>query len=150
MSKALGKRPASVHLTKPGRSAFEPNKGAKKLVVTRLRTTSHSEDLERYYEKKRNELSDALAAIFNNLPPQQPLETLYRGVEDICRHGAAGELFDGLRAQCESYLNGPLRQAIITAGGVTNIDMLRAVHEQWIIWNSQSVRVLPYSVMCLC
>lgn len=141
MSKALGKRPASVHLTKPGRPAFEPNKGAKKLVVTRLRTTSHLDDLKPYYEKKRNELSDALTAIFNDHPLRQPLETLYRGVEDICRHGAARELFDTLRAQCESYLNGPLRQSIVATGGTSNIDMLRALHEHWVIWNTQSTTI---------
>ncbi|KAI1426001.1 ubiquitin ligase subunit CulD [Xylaria sp. FL1777] len=127
MSKALGKRPA----TQPARSAFEPNKGAKKLTVSKLRTVSRPGDVEQYYEKKRRELTDALVAVFNNRQPRQPLETLYRGVEDICRHGAARELFDILRAQCESYLNGPLRQLIIRDGGSSNIGMLRAVCNYW-------------------
>ncbi|KAI0526500.1 ubiquitin ligase subunit CulD [Xylaria bambusicola] len=137
MSKALGKRPA----TQPVRSAFEPNKGAKKLIVSRLRTVSRSNDVEQYYEKRRNELKVALAAIFNNQQPKQPLETLYRGVEDICRHGDARDLFDILRAQCESYLNSRLHQAIMANGGSSNIDMLRAVSKYWTIWNSQSTTI---------
>ncbi|TRX94779.1 hypothetical protein FHL15_004240 [Xylaria flabelliformis] len=138
MSKALGKRPAVVNLTKPARPAFEPNKGAKKLTVSKLRTTSPRDDLERYYERRRNELADALAAIFKQQQPRQPLETLYRGVEDICRHGAARELYDTLRAECDHYLNGPLQRSIMADGGSSNIDMLKAVHKHWAIWNAQS------------
>ncbi|KAF2970610.1 hypothetical protein GQX73_g2990 [Xylaria multiplex] len=139
MSKALGKRPAIVNLTKPTRSAFEPNKGAKKLTVTKLRTISRSDDVERYYERKKAELTDALVAIFEQQQPRQPLETLYRGVEDICRHGAARELSGTLRVRCESYLNGPLYQSIMRDSGSSNIDMLKAVEKHWGIWNTQSV-----------
>ncbi|RWA12107.1 hypothetical protein EKO27_g2990 [Xylaria grammica] len=138
MSKALGKRPVTVNLTKPAQSAFEPNKGAKKLTVSKLRAISCPDDVERYYERRRHELADALVAIFKRQQPRQPLETLYRAVEDICRHGAARELFDILRAQCESYLNGPLQQSILRDGGSSNVDMLKAVYKHWIIWNSQS------------
>ncbi|KAI1743699.1 ubiquitin ligase subunit CulD [Xylaria scruposa] len=141
MSKALGKRPAIVNLTKPVRPAFEPNKGAKKLTVSKLRTTSPRDDLERYYERRRNELADALAAIFKQQQPRQPLETLYRGVEDICRHGAARELYHTLRAECESYLNDSLQQSIIADGGSSNIDMLKAIHKYWVIWNAQSTTI---------
>jgi cullin-4 len=142
MSKALGKRPEIVELAKPTRSAFQPNHGARKLVIKNLRTASRARDLEQYYEKTRNELADALQAIFEQQPPRQPFERLYRGVEDICRHGAARELFDVLRARCESYLNGPLLRSIMVDSGSSNIDMLTAVYKHWVIWNSQSVGVL--------
>ncbi|KAJ8116722.1 hypothetical protein ONZ43_g4378 [Nemania bipapillata] len=141
MSKALGKRPATVDLTKSARSPFEPNKGAKKLIVTRLRKAPRPDALEPYYERRRSELADALVAIFGQRQPKQPLETLYRGVEDICRHGAARELFENLRAQCEAYLNGPLLRAIVTEGGSSNVDVLRAVHKYWVIWNAQSTTI---------
>ncbi|KAI1355838.1 ubiquitin ligase subunit CulD [Xylaria sp. FL0043] len=137
MSKALGKRP----VTKPARSAFEPGKGAKKLTVTRLRTIPPPVDVEHYYEKRRHELTDALLAIFDNRQPRQPLETLYRGVEDICRHGAARDLYDILRAQCESYLSGPLQRSIKEDGGSSTIGMLRAVHKYWATWSSQSATI---------
>lgn len=139
MSKAFGKRPVTIDLTKPSQSPFEPNNGAKKLIVSRLRAAPRPDNLEPYYERRRNELADALAAIFKQQQPRQPLETLYRGVEDICRHGAARELYENLRDQCESYLNGPLQRAIMTKGGSSNVGMLRAVHEHWVIWNAQSV-----------
>ncbi|KAI0476720.1 ubiquitin ligase subunit CulD [Xylaria cf. heliscus] len=141
MSKALGKRPAIVNPTKPARSAFEPNKGAKKLTISKLRTISPRDDLERYYDRRRNELADALEAIFKQQQPRQPLETLYRGVEDICRHGAARELFDTLRAQCETYLNNSLQRFIMVDGGSSNIGMLGAVHKHWVIWNAQSTTI---------
>ncbi|KAI1823052.1 cullin-4A [Xylaria intraflava] len=141
MSKALGKRPAVVDLTKPARPAFEPNMGAKKLIVSNLRTISRPHELEKYYERRRNELVDALAAIFKMQSPPQPLETLYRAVEDICRHGDAQQLFDVLRARCEAYLNGPLYQSIMTDGGSSNIDMLKSVHGHWVIWNTQATTI---------
>ncbi|KAI0424975.1 ubiquitin ligase subunit CulD [Xylaria sp. FL1042] len=137
MSKALGKRP----VIKPVRSAFEPNKGAKKLTVSKLRTVSRPVDIEHYYEKRRHELADALVAIFENRQPRQPLETLYRGVEDICRHGAARELYEILRSRCESYLNGPLQRLIKEDGGSSTLGMLRAVHKYWVIWSSQSATI---------
>ncbi|KAJ4304139.1 hypothetical protein N0V88_001749 [Collariella sp. IMI 366227] len=37
-------------------------------------------------------------------PPAQPMEKLYRGVEDICRGGYAQELTDRLKAQCDAWL----------------------------------------------
>ncbi|KAI0448016.1 ubiquitin ligase subunit CulD [Xylaria telfairii] len=141
MSKALGKRPATGNLTQLSRPAFEPNKGAKKLTVSRLRTVSPRDDLEHYYDRRRNELADALGAIFKQQQPRQPFETLYRGVEDICRHGAARELFDTLRARCEFYLNGSLQQSIMADGGSSNIGMLKAVHGHWVIWNAQSTTI---------
>ncbi|KAI8628638.1 cullin-4A [Xylariaceae sp. FL1651] len=141
MSKALGKRPETVDLTKPARSAFQPNHGAKKLVIKNLRTVSRANDLEQYYERTRNELREALWAIFEQKQPRQPLERLYRGVEDICRHGAARELFDILRQQCESYLNGPLQRSIMADSGTSNVDMLKSVYKHWVIWNTQSTTI---------
>ncbi|KAJ2994745.1 hypothetical protein NUW58_g1474 [Xylaria curta] len=141
MSTVLGKRPATVKLTKPSRSSFEPNKGAKKLVVSRLRAPSRRDDFELYYDKRRSELAEALVAIFRQQQPRQPLETLYRAVEEICRHGAARELFDTLRAQCESHLNSSLQHSIMADGGSSNLDMLRSVHKHWVIWNLQSTTI---------
>ncbi|KAI1116078.1 ubiquitin ligase subunit CulD [Nemania sp. NC0429] len=137
MSKSLGARPAVPNPTKSGR----PFEGAKKLVISRLRTTPYPSNLEHYFEKRRNELADALAAIFKQQQPRQPLETLYRGVEDICRHGAARELYATLRAQCESYLNGPLLEAIMEDGGSSDVDMLMSVNKHWVVWNTQSAMI---------
>jgi cullin 4 len=150
MSKAQGKRPELVDLTKP-RSAFQPHSGAKKLVIKNLRTTSRAADLEQYYARTLEELDDALGAIFARRQPKQPFERLYRGVEDTCRNGRSRQLYERLHQRCEKYLNSDLLQSIRSEAGSSNVDMLRSVHKHWVIWDTQSVsdavaattRVLP-------
>lgn len=144
MSKVLGKRPEIVDLTKPP-TAFQPHKGAKKLVIKNLRTTSQATDLAKYYDATKQELIEALQAIFEQKQPRQPLERLYRGVEDLCRHGVSKELYEILRERCEAYIKNDVRRSILTEAGVSNIDMLRSTYKHWVIWNTQSV-----SVNCCC
>lgn len=138
MSKVLGKRPEVVDLTKP-RSSFQPQNGPKKIVIKNLRTPSRA-NLEHYYAKTLEELDDALQAIFARRQPKQPLERLYRGVEDTCRHGKSEELYNRLRRRCETYLNNDLLNSIKAEGGSSNVDMLKSVHKHWVIWEAQSVR----------
>lgn len=135
MSKALGKRPEIVDLTKP--PTFQPHKGAKKLVIKNLRTTPLGNDLE-YYRVTKQGLLDALQAIFEQKQPRQPLERLYRGVEDLCRHGTSKELYDMLRERCDTYLHNDLHRSILAEAGSSNIDILRSTHKRWGIWNAQS------------
>ncbi|KAI1331202.1 cullin-4A [Xylariaceae sp. FL0255] len=138
MSKSLGKRPEPVDLTNKTRSAFQPNNGARKLVIKNLRTESRQSDLQRYYQNTENELNDALDAIFDQKQPRQPLERLYRGVEDLCRHGGAQGLYRMLKGRCQSYLNDRLLRSILTSAGSSNIDVLKSVHKHWVIWTEQS------------
>ncbi|KAI0128474.1 ubiquitin ligase subunit CulD [Xylariales sp. AK1849] len=142
MSKIQGKRPEIVDLvdlTKPPtRSPFSPQNGAKKLVIKNLRTASRANDLEQFYQKTKDDLDAALKAIFARQQPNQPLERLYRGVEDICRRGDSKELSEFLRQRCEAYLNGDMAKSIKAEAGSTNIDVLRSVHKHWVIWGQQS------------
>lgn len=138
MSKVAGKWPEIVDLTKPT-TAFQPHKGAKKLVIKNLRTTSRTNDLEKYYDATRKELLEALQAIFEQKQPRQPLERLYRGVEDLCRHGASRELYETLRERCETYLKNDLQRSIVAEAGSSNIDVLKSTYKHWVIWNAQSV-----------
>ncbi|KAI0166089.1 cullin-4A [Xylariaceae sp. FL1272] len=138
MSKSLGKRPVGLFQPNPGRPAFPAAEGAKKLVIKNLRTTSRAHDLQKYYDRTRVELNEALAAIFEQKPPQYPLEKLYRGVEDICRHGEAPALFDSLEQQCRAYLNGPPKRSIGTEIVNSDINALRSVYKHWVTWNNQS------------
>ena len=138
MSKVLGKRPDPEP-----RSAFRPQEGVKRLVIKNLRTASRANDLEQYYTRTWNELDAAIAAIFAQQPPRQPLERLYRGVEDICRHGKSKELYDLLRQRCETYLNQDMSRSIKTHMGGTAVEALRSVHRHWVTWNQQSVWRLP-------
>ena len=138
MSKALGKRPGTAGLAK-SRPVFQPGHGAKKLVIKNLRTTSSAHDLEQYYQNTERDLVDGLQAIFAQRTPRQPLESLYRGVEDICRHGNARKLFTMLRDNCDFYLNNILQRSIIAHAGSSNVDMLQSLHKHWVLWNTQSV-----------
>ncbi|KAK7751479.1 hypothetical protein SLS62_006564 [Diatrype stigma] len=139
MSKALGKRPEVVDLTKP-RSAFQSQNGPKKIVIKNLRTPSRA-NLEHYYAKTLEELDDALQAIFARRQPKQPLERLYRGVEDTCRHGKSEELYNRLRRRCEAYLSNDLLKSIKLESGPSNVDMLKSVHKHWVIWEAQSTTI---------
>ncbi|KAI1268302.1 cullin-4A [Xylariaceae sp. FL1019] len=138
MSKSLGKRPVGLFQPNPSRPAFPAAEGAKKLVIKNLRTTSRAHDLQKYYNRTKVELNEALAAIFEQQPPQHPLEKLYRGVEDLCRHGEAPALFDSLEQQCRAYLNGPLKHSIGTEIVNSDINALRSVYKHWVMWNNQS------------
>ncbi|KAI1777525.1 Cullin-domain-containing protein [Hypoxylon cercidicola] len=140
MSKVLGKRPQVVDLTRPP-TAFQPHKGAKKLVIKNLRTTSQANDLAKYYDATRQELIEALQAIFEQKQPRQPLERLYRGVEDLCRHGVSKELYEILRERCEIYIKNDIRRSIMAESGSSNIDMLRSTYKHWVIWNAQSTTI---------
>ncbi|KAI1417737.1 Cullin-domain-containing protein [Hypoxylon sp. FL1857] len=140
MSKVLGKRPELVDLTKPP-TAFQPHKGAKKLVIKNLRTTSRVSDLDKYYDVTKQELLDALQAIFEQKQPRQPLERLYRGVEDLCRHGDERELYKKLQERCEFYLRNNLHRSIMAEAGPSNVDVLRSTYKHWVIWNAQSTRI---------
>ncbi|KAI0887498.1 Cullin-domain-containing protein [Annulohypoxylon maeteangense] len=140
MSKVvLGKRPEIVDLTKP--PTFQPHKGAKKLVIKNLRTTPRGTDLEEYYRVTKQGLLDALQAIFEQKQPRQPLERLYRGVEDLCRHGASKELYDVLKERCDAYLNNDLHKSIMAEAGSSNLDILRSTHKRWQIWIAQSTTI---------
>ncbi|KAI0390250.1 cullin-4A [Xylariaceae sp. FL0594] len=140
MSKVLGKRPERVGQA-IARPVFHSGHGAKKLVIKNLRTTSSAHDLEQYYQNTQRDLIDGLQAIFAQQNPRQPLESLYRGVEDICRHGNARKLYMMLREHCESYLNDRLQKSIIAHAGSSNVDMLQSLHKHWVLWNTQTTKI---------
>ncbi|KAI0024967.1 cullin-4A [Xylariomycetidae sp. FL0641] len=141
MNRDLGRDADAVYRKPKQRPVFHPNHGAKKLVIKNLRTTSQARDLELYYEKARNDLQDALEAIFAQKQPAQPLERLYRAVEDLCRHGSGRELYDMLRHTCDAYLKGRMYESIKTNAGPSNVDMLRSLHKHWILWDDQSTLI---------
>ncbi|KAH6680818.1 Cullin [Halenospora varia] len=120
-----------------GRSNFEPHKGAKRLVIKNLRTTSQR-DVDDYYEKTWRELDAAVTAVFERQQPVTPFEVLCRGVEATCRHGKAGHLSAHLRDRSKVYLEKQLLPIIESESGTSNVDALRTVHKYWTVWNEQS------------
>ncbi|KAK4106022.1 Cullin-domain-containing protein [Parathielavia hyrcaniae] len=121
----------------PSRPALQPHLGARKLVVKNLRpsptlsapstsgpttttspsstaaaattaTTTTPSPVDAYYARIHAELDSALSCIFVGKPTAQPLERLYRGVEDVVRRGKehAADLKERLQAKCERWLAG--------------------------------------------
>lgn len=126
-----------IDLTRP--SPFQPNTGAKKLVIKNLRTSSRQDSGE-FYQRTWNDIDGALTEIFSGKSlPSLPLEILCRGVETTCRHAEAEKLFFHYKARCKEYIEKKLAVQITKEAGNTDVQALRAVHRYWIVWNKQSV-----------
>lgn len=138
-AKVKGKRPEMIDLTQ--QNAFRPGTGAKKLVIKNLRSASGDQKAEQYYERTRQELKDTLKAIFNGQPITSPLERLYRGVEDVCRHGQANDLYRILRDMCDGHLRTDVLQSIRneTELAALHVDTLRSVLKHWHEWEKKIV-----------
>jgi hypothetical protein len=121
-------------------AGFQPQLGAKRLVIQNLRqVTDAQSQIERYYGKTQRELGDALRALFDTGKPNIPLERLYRGVEDLCRAGKAERLHALLKSNIESHLHGPVLYRLKRNGVNSNQRMLGAVLDEWAILNRQTV-----------
>jgi hypothetical protein len=139
-AKAQGKRPDTVGLTQPF-SAFQPQTGARKLVIKNVRASgTRDAQKEEYYARTERELREALEAVFEGRRPAVPLERLYCGVEDVCRKGGAEKVYRMLRDRVEAHLQRVVLPRARRAGASSDIDMLRTVLAEWKTWNSQTVR----------
>jgi cullin-4 len=119
---------------------FTPHTGARKLVVRNLRKEPRL-DQDSYFEKVWSQFDAALTAIFDGKTPENSLEELYKGGENVCRQNRADLLAKNLRRRCKDFVNGGMRQDLLTkAKGSGDIDTLRAVMEAWSSWHSKLVR----------
>ncbi|CAK7213142.1 Serine/threonine-protein kinase tel1 [Sporothrix curviconia] len=157
--KTPGKWPDVVDLTGPSSqlwgtpktaaaampTAFQPHTGARKLVIKNLRVTTpaaRAEQVQSYYDKTAADIEAALQAVFANEPPRVPLERLYRGVEDLCTHGQARQLYRQLQAQVKKHLQETVLENIRTQTlGASDVETLRTVHAHWLAWVKQSTLV---------
>ncbi|KAH7041036.1 Cullin family protein [Microdochium trichocladiopsis] len=142
MSKLLTRRPDRVDLTKP-RVSIQPHQGVRKLTIKNLRPAARQDSLDQYYARAFGELQDALRCILERKQPKQPLERLYRNVEDLCRHGKAKEIYDHLRMICEAHLQHEVLAAIDRDAGNVHLGVpkLKSVHKHWVIWQTQSTTI---------
>ncbi|KAL9947206.1 hypothetical protein ACHAQF_001423 [Verticillium nonalfalfae] len=139
-NKTKGKLPEVIDLTQ--QSAFRPYSGAKKIVIKNLRPPTQTDKTEQYYDRTRQQLKDALQCILRHQPLQLPMERLYRGAEDICRHEQGQELYRMLQELCEAHLKqATLRSIIDRSPGPSNIDMLRSVFLHWQDWNKAVIDI---------
>lgn len=152
-AKVQGKRPEVIDLSSdnPGtnlhhphgafatrRPALQPHMGPRKLVIKNLRpaTPDRAAVVNNYYSRTHAELDDALTAIFAGRQTVQPMERLYRGVEDICRKGESQQLADSLRARCEAYVAGEGGPAAAMAEA-DDVVLLARVLERWRDWSAK-------------
>ncbi len=119
---------------------IQPQTGIRKLVIKNLRREPR-ENLKDHYDRIWKQISTALVAVFAGQDPQQPLERLYRDVEDICRNAQAEALFQHLSSSCNQYLENSLLPQISCQvhTGSSMIETLRIVQKGWEIWSSRSV-----------
>jgi hypothetical protein len=129
--------PSSAHFG--GVANFQPHTGVRKLVVKNLRQ-SRAGDLTEHYKKVQVQVLEAVTAILSDKQPQQPLERLYRDVEDICRNGQAEALYRELWQRCRDYLASSVLE------GLQRIDnredplaFLEMLLGAWKDWNSKTV-----------
>ncbi|KAK7737796.1 hypothetical protein SLS53_006416 [Cytospora paraplurivora] len=128
-SKAIGKQPQVV-------SGFQPLSGARRIVVKNLRTNSKTAaDVEDYYNKIWGNVETALRSILRGEVPRVPLETVYRGVEELCLHKQGDKLYSLLRQRSEQHLSGEVLGRIREHATTSNVEILRRVWNQWSVFN---------------
>jgi cullin-4 len=126
-------------------AGFQPQLGAKRLVIQNLRkVTDAQSQIGQYYDRTQRELGDALKVLLASGKPSIPLERLYRGVEDLCRAGKAERLHALLKSSIEHHLQGPVLSRLRRNGTGSNEQMLSAVLEEWTVLNKQTVRLLLF------
>ncbi|KAK4639140.1 hypothetical protein QC761_705460 [Podospora bellae-mahoneyi] len=168
-AKAQGKRPEVIDLTQnssPGRpsnssyggggggrpggiTGLQPHLGPRKLVIKNLRQTTSTQraGADEYYTRTRADLDNALDAIFAGRPTGEPMELLYRGVEDLCRKGEAESLYSRLKDRCDQWLTsddgiGQLRKEVTANTTHFNvIEVTAAVMGVYRRWNARMLIV---------
>lgn len=134
-AKGLGKRPEMA-------SGFTPMSGARRIVIKNFRASNtRAAEVEGYYQRTWADVEDALKSILAGGRPRIPLERVYRGVEDLCRHGEGAKLYGMLERQCDSHLTAHVLSKIQEARRASNVDVLRSVWDQWSIFNKTLITI---------
>lgn len=123
-------------------SGFTPMSGARKIVIKNFRASStKAAEVEHFYKRTWTDVEDALKAILVGGRPRIPLERVYRGVEDLCRHGEGAKLYDLLKRQCDSHLTANILGKIQEGGLADDVEVLRRVWDQWDIFNKTLITI---------
>lgn len=101
---------------------------------------------EVYYEQTWKSLDAALTAIFNGERISASLEELYRGTENLCRGDKAAPTYEKLKARCEAYVSGPLKDELNERAGRSDDQVVKSVDTAWNKWCRQLVYL--YSLIC--
>lgn len=132
--------PSQLDVRLPG--AFQAQIGVKKLVIKNLRQDRPVVDLEAHYKKVQNQVLEAVEATLRDEPVKQPLEVLYRNVEDICRSKRSETLYEELRLRCEEYLQNTLLSNMRgTSGRDQPLAFLQLVLAAWKDWSRKTLQI---------
>lgn len=118
-----------------------PMKGLKKLPVKNLRAGPKTDPSE-YCNKATGQLTEALAAIFENRRPQLSNEELYRASENLCKLGRAPETTKILLEKCKQHILVDFKQPLAERAAEDSVEVLRVVLEAWSTWNKQLVQLI--------
>lgn len=108
-------------------------------MVKNLRP-SRVADLREHYGKVQVHVLDAVTTILKDQQPRQPLERLYRDVEDICRNNQAGGLYKDLRERTADYLASTVLGSLQKANNRDDpLQLLEVLLDAWKDWNAKAV-----------
>lgn len=137
MSETIGlMAPSSVDFRRT--VGFQPQTGVRKLVVKNLRP-SRVADLREHYGNVQVQVLDAVTTILKGQQPRQPLERLYRDVEDICRNNQAEGLYKELRQRTGDYLKSCVLGSLQNEDHSDPLQFLEALLDGWKDWNAKAV-----------
>ncbi|ORY08578.1 Cullin family-domain-containing protein [Clohesyomyces aquaticus] len=124
-------------MRKPGVNALHPNPaGPKRMLVKNFRP-ARKVDPKEFLNQVWAKVDAALDTVFGGLEIRFSLEELYRGVENLCRQGMAGEVCDRLKVKCEGYVAKELKSKVADLTGRKDVDVLRGALQAWATWGEQ-------------
>jgi dynamin-like GTPase MGM1, mitochondrial len=115
--------------------------GPKRMLVKNFRP-ARKVDPKVFLEQTWGKVEGALDTVFAQGEIDFSLEELYRGVENLCRQGMAGDVCERLVKKCRGYVGGELRGKVTDMAGRKDVDVLRGCLGAWGVWMDQMVRLL--------
>ncbi|KAI5238681.1 Cullin-domain-containing protein [Aureobasidium subglaciale] len=120
---------------------FQPKTGNTKLVVKTLKPQPVW-DANKYFEDTWAQLDRALHVIFTQAKVDFSMEELYRGAENLCRQKKADALYARLSSRCKQYVRGPMKTALLSKQGQSNLQVLEDVVKTWTLWKDVQMRTI--------
>ncbi|KAF2466085.1 Cullin-domain-containing protein [Lindgomyces ingoldianus] len=110
--------------------------GPKRMLVKNFKP-ARKVDPKDFFDQVWGKVDKALDIVFSREEIAFSLEELYRGVENLCRQGMAGEVCERLVQKCEGYVGGALKKKVKEIVGRKNVDILRGALQAWATWGEQ-------------
>jgi cullin-4 len=143
--------PAKANGQRNGMRKAAPNMhatgGPKRLLVKNFKPT-RKVDPKVFLDQTWQKIEKALDTIFAQEAIDFSLEELYRGVENVCRQGMAKDVKERLVVKCKDYVGGSLKVKVKESLGRSNVEVLRATLQAWMVWNEQVVSSYMARICC--